>query len=457
MPRWFSCLFNVLHCEGRFTLRIIVFSTIIFGISLPVVNGLFVYPAFERVLVQGVKHDATLIASYLLLELSFSGGETDQTSLTLSDLVAISTMEEHFKLYKMKFYNKNRVAIYSTNTDDFGKINNDDYFREVMDSGESLARIVSSQDLSSEMEFVPVDVVEVYIPYMRGGQFIGALEIYYDVTERKQDLDRLALWSLLGTSALAIALVAAIVVFLRKQQQHLQLLEYTQNLRDDVERITQHDLKSPLANMLSGVNYLQTVDQNGENSKILEHMQVAGWRMMRMINSSLDLYKMETGNYQYQPSAVDLVLVLHEVMNELSGLALSKQVEMEFVVLSGANGSAVQFLVPAEEMLCHALAANLLKNALEATPRGGRVYIELRQDAKWHVIEVRNPGTLSPEVASDFFGKYVTAGKRGGTGLGTYSAKLITEAQGGTIELLLDNDMITVRVSFPVVEGFEVH
>ncbi len=202
------------------------------------VNGLFVYPAFEQVLLQGVKQDATLIARHLLSELPFFKSETDQMSLTLSDLVAISALEGHFNLYKLKFYNQNGVTIYSTNHDDLGKVNNDEQFRKIMSSGKSLTRIVSIDNLSLEMEVMPVDAVEVYIPYMRGNRFIGALEIYYDVTERKQNLDQLALLSLLGMSALALALVASIVVFLRKQQQHVQLLEYTQNLRDDVERIT---------------------------------------------------------------------------------------------------------------------------------------------------------------------------------------------------------------------------
>ncbi len=209
--------------------------------------------------------------------------------------------------------------------------------------------------------------------------------------------------------------------------------------------------------MLSVVNYLQSVDLAAEHSKMLEQLQASGMRMMRMINSSLELYKMETGSYQYQPKSVDLVLVLRGVMNELASLALAKQVEIKFIVLGEENGQQERFMVMAEEMLCHTLVANLLKNALEATSRGGHVILELRQDDKWHVIEVRNPGSLPPEVADNFFGKYVTAGKQGGTGLGTYSAKLIAEAQNATIELVLGKDMITVRVSLPVLKGFEVH
>ena len=50
-----------------------------------------------------------------------------------------------------------------------------------------------------------------------------------------------------------------------------------------------------------------------------------------------------------------------------------------------------------------------------------------------------------------FFDKYVTFGKDGGTGLGTYSAKLLTEAQGGGIQLAVDDaqNRTEVTVTLP--------
>jgi CheY-like chemotaxis protein len=51
------------------------------------------------------------------------------------------------------------------------------------------------------------------------------------------------------------------------------------------------------------------------------------------------------------------------------------------------------------------------------------------------VLTVHNPGMVPPEVAGRFFEKYVTSGKSGGTGLGTYSARLMARAQHGDLEL----------------------
>lgn len=54
-------------------------------------------------------------------------------------------------------------------------------------------------------------------------------------------------------------------------------------------------------------------------------------------------------------------------------------------------------------------------------------------------ILVQNKGAVPEAIRANFFDKFVTQGKSGGTGLGTYSAKLLSEAQGGSISLAVDD------------------
>ena len=59
--------------------------------------------------------------------------------------------------------------------------------------------------------------------------------------------------------------------------------------------------------------------------------------------------------------------------------------------------------------------------------------------------------TVPADIRESFFDKYVTKGKKGGTGVGTYSAKLLTEAQHGNIAMMTsdsDNETI-ITVSLP--------
>src|SRR6185295_20378975 len=95
-----------------------------------------------------------------------------------------------------------------------------------------------------------------------------------------------------------------------------------------------------------------------------------------------------------------------------------------------------------EELLCYSMLGNLVKNAIEASPEGGEVTLSIDEDASIiHsdgtqgalLVAVHNVGEIPDAVKANFFEKYRTAGKTGGTGLGTYSARLMARTQGGDI------------------------
>lgn len=77
---------------------------------------------------------------------------------------------------------------------------------------------------------------------------------------------------------------------------------------------------------------------------------------------------------------------------------------------------------------------NILQNALEATLSGGKVIVDVTQNVRCK-IEIQNKGVVPVDIRDSFFEKYVTKGKKTGTGIGTYSAKKMIEAQGGSIEM----------------------
>ena len=70
------------------------------------------------------------------------------------------------------------------------------------------------------------DVVETYVPIMNGNKFRGAFEIYYDISSRKENLDKLVIHS--NTTLLAIAailLITTIVVLFKSSRIDIQRKE----------------------------------------------------------------------------------------------------------------------------------------------------------------------------------------------------------------------------------------
>ncbi|NML44971.1 response regulator [Ramlibacter sp. G-1-2-2] len=215
----------------------------------------------------------------------------------------------------------------------------------------------------------------------------------------------------------------------RLQRQNEALAENAR-LREDVERMSRHDLKTPL-NSIIGVARLLREDAHlqPEQRELLAISERAGYRMLEMVNLSLDLHRMETGTYEFRPQAVNLVDVVSRVLLDLQSLDAAAQVPVQM-----GQAFTGPVYARAEELLCYSILANLLKNAIEATPPDSKVSLSIMPGDPVRV-NIHNPTRVPAAVEAHFFEKYVTAGKSGGTGLGTYSARLMARVQEGELAM----------------------
>lgn len=205
-----------------------------------------------------------------------------------------------------------------------------------------------------------------------------------------------------------------------------------EQLREDVERMTRHDLKTPLGGLIH-LPEMILADGNltGEQRELLEVIRESGYRMLDLINVSLDLFKMESGTYGLRPGRVDAEELTRRIIRELRGLIKAHGV----TVTIGRDELGGKVVLLGEELLCYSMLANLVKNAVEASPEGGEVRVDLGRDGRLCRVAVANPGMVPAEIRSRFFEKYATFGKYGGTGIGAYSARLIAETHGGRIDM----------------------
>ncbi|MBF0526175.1 MAG: response regulator [Deltaproteobacteria bacterium] len=222
-------------------------------------------------------------------------------------------------------------------------------------------------------------------------------------------------------------------------------------IKEEVERITHHDLKTPLSAMISvpGMIIKEQTNLTPEQIELLQMLEETGYRMLDMINSTLDLYKMETGQYQPQLGPVDLLKLVNEIRGETRELIQSKNLSVVSLVRGRSPLPADSFIVQGEEMLLYSILANILKNAVEASPAGEKVRIAF-DDRESQVMAINNRGVVPEEVRERFFEKYVTSGKPGGTGLGTYSARLMAAALGAEIRMeSSEKSGTTLLIKFP--------
>jgi len=227
-----------------------------------------------------------------------------------------------------------------------------------------------------------------------------------------------------------------------------------ENLRQDVERILQHELRSPLSGIL-GLG--RTLHEDETLPELVREMggMIAdtGWRVLRMTEESLALRRLEEGAYVPRLDRVDLVEVLERVRMWHATLVEIKKAPV-LLLLDGEPlraGSACP--MRADEHLLEYVLSNLLKNALEAAPRGSPVTVRVDGGAVVR-LALHNQGEVPKDVRLCFFERYATSGKTAGTGLGTYIARLAVLALGGEISFRSSaEEGTTLLVTLPGAES----
>lgn len=230
-----------------------------------------------------------------------------------------------------------------------------------------------------------------------------------------------------------------------------EALKEAARLREDVDGIMRHDLKAPLTGIIGLPQII--FDEGGLNESqamFLRLIEENGYKMLSMINLSLDLFKIERGTYRLSPEPVELLALVRRLFVEFSALAGPRKLGCVMTVAGREARLEDTAYLCGERLLLYTMLANCVKNALEASPSGGRVTVDV-VPGEPTTLRVVNRSVVPPNLRQRFFTKYATEGKPGGTGLGAYSARLIAETHGGSarMETSDEADCTVVTLTLP--------
>jgi CheY-like chemotaxis protein len=247
------------------------------------------------------------------------------------------------------------------------------------------------------------------------------------------------------------ALKVRVKNFMRYVELHQQLqadydeMMAMERLKEDVERITRHDMKGPLAGVIGLVQGLSDASNLTEDQREqIQMIEETALRVLDMINLSNELFKIETGRFVLKPQVMTVAQIIRRIA-DLSRKVFSVR-NLTIAVATPHGVSDDQLMALGDPMLCYSLFQNLIKNACEAAPDDTTVTITIYPGAPMK-ITLDNKGAVPVHIRENFFEKFATAGKQGGTGLGTYSAKLLVEAQHGTIAMQTSDEKNQTRIT----------
>jgi len=296
---------------------------------------LFELPQYRSLLIEGAGQDSIRAARHIASLLLDRKEPMSAVTLSSNFTDRVSELMRDFNLHKMKVFGPKGEILYSTAPGDIGKVNSYDYFRRVVAGGEVLAFMVKKGEKGAEGQVLSQDVVETYVPVMSKDRFLGAVEIYYDVTTRKADFDALLTRSVVMALLLGGGLLMVTVFALMRMGRDMAAREVAQQALAEREALLDNltTAASDAVIMLDGQG--RTVFWNLAAERILGYSaeEVAGREFHKLIipdrfhpdyKKGLDGFS-ETGYWPIMGKAMELAgrhKDGHEVLVEMSVAAV---------------------------------------------------------------------------------------------------------------------------------------
>ena len=184
-----------------------------------------------------------------------------------------------------------------------------------------------------------------------------------------------------------------------------------------------HELKNPLAS-IKGL--CQLVARTPESERTQERLAVVASEISRMETILNEYLSFSRPLEDLKPDALDLAALARDVLDVLAGRADHAGVTLEL------EGGATTVRGDARR-LKEALI-NLVSNAIEATPHGGRVVLRVRSSGAGVTLEVRDSGRGISSEDLERLGTSFFTTRPGGTGLGVVLAQSVITQHGGTLD-----------------------
>lgn len=216
-----------------------------------------------------------------------------------------------------------------------------------------------------------------------------------------------------------------------------------------------HDVRTPLTGILHSAELLAgALDPRSPKQRHFHVIQSEVERINGLVNHFLDYAR----PVALRTSVVRVDELVRDTAELLAGPARTRGLRVEPFVAEEVEGC--ELVLDGDQV--KQVLLNLVSNALDASPAGGRVQVRLRRDQSFPLdddgscgpailVEVADEGAGVPDEHVDrLFVPFFTT-KPEGTGLGLASSDKIVRAHGGLLRYLREDGRTILRVVFPAI------
>lgn len=209
--------------------------------------------------------------------------------------------------------------------------------------------------------------------------------------------------------------------------------------QEELMQFIVHDLRAPLANVMTGLQTLQDITGEAMDDvqrNLVQSGLVSCGRMLTLINSLLDLAKLESGQMVVQIAETSVEEMVQDSLEQVSVWAKRNRVALASSLDSGVS------TVFADPVMTTRVLVNLLSNAIKFSPPESTVTVcvSTKGDSAAAFSVIDQGQGIPKEWANKVFDKFVQVearkeGKTIGSGLGLTFCRMAVERQGGRIWL----------------------
>jgi len=179
---------------------------------------------------------------------------------------------------------------------------------------------------------------------------------------------------------------------------------------------------------------LEEANDQATHEEFLGYIHISAEFLLHLIDSILDLSKIESGKLSLEPGEFDLAVLLEDVKITVLPMLTTKKQTLQIKIGEGINS------IYADEPKMRQILLNLLSNAHKFTPGGGKIKIvcQLENPHLLHCSVIDNGIGISPQEQQRIFEEFgqirrSPSDSGQGAGLGLSIAKRLVELHGGNI------------------------
>lgn len=243
-----------------------------------------------------------------------------------------------------------------------------------------------------------------------------------------------------GQTQLAIFLVAGLSLsaLIGILQARLRHAEAALRARDDLLAIAAHEFKTPLTTV---IGYTRTLQMRAAREGYLPRRDLDTLRVIvgqakrlhTLIDSVLDLARLDNGQAQIARQVVDIAALARRLVDEMRLTATRHHVEF--------RGPDTPVIIMGDSVRMEQVLQNLLDNAVKYSPDDGVITVGVEQHHSEAVLTVSDQGIGIPEEAcAQLFKRFYRASnldpaQTPGTGIGLSIVNQIVTLHGGVVEI----------------------